>query len=112
MRRVLITTVGPGSGTATNTLFLFDPSAGTNSLTPINLTVPPPTTPTTSTLGRQTLFVQQRADSHRWTASIWSASMASVPPSALIFVYETASATVLRSREVRESFECALHRAG
>src|SRR5215471_14156139 len=53
--RVLVVTVGPGSGTTTSTLFLYDPNGGVNSLTAISLTVPPPTSPTTSTTGRQRL---------------------------------------------------------
>jgi uncharacterized protein (TIGR03437 family) len=97
--RVLITTVGPGSGTATNTLFLFDPSLAANNLTPINLTVPPPTTPSSSTIGRQTLSYNSALIptlDGNYLVGVNGISSTT----RLIFVYETASATVLRSREV------------
>ena len=97
--RVLITTVGPGSGTATNTLFLFNPAVGGTNLTPINLTVPPPTTPTTSTLGRQTLSYSSAliaTQDGKYLVGVNGISSTT----RLIFVYETASATILRSREV------------
>ncbi len=97
--RVLITTVGPGSGTATNTLFLFDPSAGTSTLTPINLTVPPPSAATTSTLGRQTLDYSSALIPTLDGNYIVGVNGVSTTERA-IFVYETASATVLRAREV------------
>jgi hypothetical protein len=98
--RVLITTVGPGAGTSTNTLFLFDPNAaGGNSLTPINLTLPPPTTPSSSTIGRQTLSYNSAlipTVDGKYLVGVNGISSTL----RLIFVYETASATVLHSREV------------
>jgi uncharacterized protein (TIGR03437 family) len=97
--RVLITTVGPGSGSATNTLFLFDPSSGTNMLTPINLTVPPPTAATSSTIGRQTLDYSSALIPTLDGKYIVGVNGVSSTERA-IFVYETSSATVLRSREV------------
>ncbi len=97
--RVLITTVGPGSGTATNTLFLFDPSAGNSTLTPINLTVPPPSAATTSTLGRQTLDYSSALIPTADGNYIVGVNGVSTTERA-IFVYQTASATVLRAREV------------
>jgi uncharacterized protein (TIGR03437 family) len=97
--RVLITTVGPGSGSATNTLFLFDPTSGASTLTPINLTVPPPTAATTSTIGRQTLDYSSALIPTVDGKYIVGVNGVSSTERA-IFVYETASATVLRSREV------------
>ncbi len=97
--RVLITTVGPGSGTATNTLFLYDPSAAVSSLMPINLTVPPPTSATTSILGRQTLDYSSALIATSDGNYIVGVKVVSSTERA-IFVYDTASATVLRSREV------------
>ncbi len=97
--RVLITTVGPGSGTSTNTLFLFDPSAGANNLLPINLTVPPPTSPSSSTIGRETLSYNSAllpTLDGKYLVGVNGISSTE----RLIFVYETASATILRSREV------------
>ena len=97
--RVLITTVGPGSGTATNTLFLYDPSAAASNLMPINLTVPPPTAATTSTTGRQTLDYSSALIATRDGNYIVGVNGVSSTERA-IFVYETASASVLRAREV------------
>ncbi|HEY3839327.1 MAG TPA: hypothetical protein VGL72_22295, partial [Bryobacteraceae bacterium] len=97
--RVLITTVGPGTGSATNTLFLFDPNSGTNNLTPINLTAPPPTTPTSSTIGRETLSYNSALIGTRDGQYLVGVNGISTTER-LIFVYETSSATILRSREV------------
>ena len=99
--RVLVTTIGPGNNNSTNTLFLFDPNATTsNNLTPINLPVPPPTSPVTPTTpGRQFLSIRAALLTTADGRYIIGANGIN-GTTRLIFVYETASATVLRSREV------------
>ena len=96
--RVLISTVGTGS--TTNTLFLFDPSAsGSNRLVSLGLTLPPPTTPSSSSIGRQTLSYNSALIPTASGSYIVGVNGISTTQR-LIFVYETASASVLRSREV------------
>jgi hypothetical protein len=99
--RVLVTTIGPGANNSVNTLFLYDPNAtGANSLTPIGLPVPPPTTPVTPTTpGRQ--FLAYRAALLATPDGRYLIGVNGINGTTrLIFIYETASATVLRSREV------------
>ncbi len=95
--RVLVTTIGSGAAN-TNTLFLFDPT--TNSLGSISLPVPPPTsTVTPTTPGRE--FLAYRAALLPTVDGKYLIGANGVNGTTrLIFVYETASATVLRSREV------------
>ena len=98
--RVLVTTVGPGTTSAINTLFLFDPTvSGSNRLQPINLTLPPPTPTSSSSTGRQTLSAHSALISTLDGRYLIGANGIS-SSQRLIFVYETASATVLRSRIV------------
>jgi uncharacterized protein (TIGR03437 family) len=96
--RVLITTVG--SGTTTNTLFLYNPSAsGGNNLTSIGLTLPPAVTTSSTTVGRETLSYSSALIATADGKYLIGVNGISSSERA-IFVYETASATVLRSREV------------
>lgn len=105
--RVLVTTIGCTASASctgaanTNTLFLYNPSATTSAnLTAISLPVPPPTAPVTPTVpGRE--FLAYRG---ALLATVDGKYLIGVNGTSgtvrLIFVYETASATVLRSREV------------
>jgi hypothetical protein len=98
--RVLITTIGSGTAN-TNTLFLFDPNASASAnLTAISLPVPPPTsTVTPTTPGRQ--FLSYRAALIPTPDGKYLIGANGVNGTTrLIFIYETSSATVLRSREV------------
>jgi uncharacterized protein (TIGR03437 family) len=96
--RVLVTTIGPGSNNSTNTLFLYDPTK--NTVLPISLPVPPPTSPVTPTTpGRE--FLAYRAALLPTPNGNYVIGVNGISSSTrLIFVYEVASATVLRSREV------------
>jgi hypothetical protein len=96
--RVLVTTIGPGANNSVNTLFLFDPTA--NSLASISLPLPPPTsTVTPTTPGRE--FLSYRAALLATPDGRYLIGANGINGTTrLIFVYETASATVLRSREV------------
>lgn len=99
--RVLVTTIGPGNNNSVNTLFLFDPNASSsNNLVSIPLPLPPPTSPVTPTTpGRQ--FLAYRAAMLATPDGRYIIGANGINGTTrLIFVYETASATVLRSREV------------
>jgi hypothetical protein len=100
--RVLVTTVGPGANNTVNTLFLFDPNAAStaNNLIPISLPLPPPTSPVTPTTpGRE--FLSNRAALLATIDGKYLIGANGINGTTrLLFVYETASATVLRSREV------------
>ena len=98
--RVLVTTIGSGTAN-TNTLFLYDPNATTSAnLLSISLPVPPPTTPVTPTVpGRE--FLAYRGALLPTPDGKYLIGVNGVNGTTrLIFIYETASATVLRSREV------------
>jgi hypothetical protein len=105
--RVLVTTIGctasPScTGAAnTNTLFLFDPNATTSAnLTAISLPLPPPTSPVTPTVpGRE--FLAYRGALMATPDGKYIVGVNGVSGTVrLIFIYETSSATILRSREV------------
>jgi hypothetical protein len=100
--RALVTTVGPGGNNSVNTLFVFDPNASSssNNLIPISLPVPPPTSPVTPTTpGRE--FLAYRAALLATPDGRYLIGANGINGTTrLLFVYETASATVLRSREV------------
>ncbi|MEZ5402298.1 MAG: beta-propeller fold lactonase family protein [Bryobacteraceae bacterium] len=101
--RVLISTVGTGTGNQFNVLLIYDPAAtgGAQALTPVPVSPPPGTNPLTpqQSLGRGGLvnrsFLAASADG-RWIAG------ANIPNanSEVVFLYEAASGTVLRSRRV------------
>src|ERR1035441_3421020 len=105
--RVLVTTIGctasascPGAAN-TNTLFLFDPNAtSSNNFLSIPLPVPPPTAPVTPpSPGRE--FLAYRGALLPTPDGKYLIGVNGVNGTTrLIFIYETASATVLRSREV------------
>jgi hypothetical protein len=96
--RVLVTTIGPGNNNSVNTLFLLDPA--TNTLASISLPLPPPTSPVTPTTpGRE--FLANRSSLMATPDGRYLIGANGINGTTrLIFVYETASATVLRSREV------------
>ena len=96
--RVLISTIGTGAGNAQNVLLVFDPS--NNSVGNVSITPAPPSSPVLpAPSGRPALAVRSQlaasADGRYIVGSnIPNATQRSV------FVYETVSATVLRSRRV------------
>ncbi len=98
--RVLVTTIGSGTANQ-NTLFLYNPNVTTSAnLVSIPLPVPPPTSPVTPTVpGRE--FLAYRGALLATPDGKYLIGVNGVNGSTrLIFIYETASATVLRSREV------------
>jgi hypothetical protein len=105
--RVLVTTIGCTASASctgaanTNTLFLYDPSATTSAaLQAVPLPLPPPTTPVTPTTpGRE--FLAYRGALLATPDGKYLIGVNGVSGTTrLIFIYETASATVLSSREV------------
>ncbi len=98
--RVLITTIGTGVNNAQNTLLLYDPSiTDSRSLTALTLVPPTPAVPGTSNTGQilQTnrSFLMTSIDG-RYIVGV------NIPNGATraVFVFEVASATMLRSRTV------------
>jgi hypothetical protein len=100
--RVLVTTVGPGNNNSVNTLFLFDPNAPStsNNLLPISLPLPPPTSPVTPTVPGREFLANRAALLATPDGNYLIGANGINGTTRLVFVYETASASVLRSREV------------
>ena len=106
--RVLVTTIGCAvgtsgcaTGTTTNTLFLYDPNATTTAnLVSIPLPVPPPTSTSTPTVPGRAFLTYHGALMPTPDGKYLIGVNGVNGTTRLIFVYETASATVLRSREV------------
>ena len=98
--RVLITTIGTGVNNSQNTLLLYDPSiTDSRSLTALTLVPPTPASPGTTTTGQ----LIQANRSFLATSSDGSFIIGVNIPngnSRAAFVYEVASATMLRSRTV------------
>lgn len=96
--RVLISTIGTGAGNAQNVLLIYNPadnSIGNVSITPAAPT--PPSLPAPS--GRPALAVRSQLVASR-DGSVIIGSNVPTATTRSVFVYETASATVLRSRRV------------
>ena len=99
--RVLISTIGTGAGNTQNTLLLYDPAPDTRAqLSAIPVTLPPPTPPQVpAPSGR--VFQINRA---QLTATVDGTLIVGLNlPNAttrVVFVYEVASGTVLRSRAI------------
>jgi uncharacterized protein (TIGR03437 family) len=97
--RVLITTVGSGTGNAENRLLLYDPGRrGEEALQPVATTLPAPTTPSTTTTSSRVYMITRSnltasADG-RWIIGLNNPSTSSRQ----MFVFEVASGSVLRSR--------------
>ncbi|MEZ5352327.1 MAG: hypothetical protein R2762_06785 [Bryobacteraceae bacterium] len=101
--RVLISTVGTGQGNLFNVLLIYDPNAtsGAQAITPVPVSPPPGANPLTpqQSLGRGGLtnrsFLAASED------GLWIAG-SNLPNanSQVVFLYEAASGTVLRSRRV------------
>ncbi|MDQ6663557.1 MAG: hypothetical protein M3Z23_04105 [Acidobacteriota bacterium] len=98
--RVLITTIG-SAGSQNNTLFIYDPNGPTgNNLTSVALPFPPPTPPALPPVpGRVFLSYRSKLLTTRDGAYIVGANGVSTN-NRVVFVYEVASASVLRSRSV------------
>ncbi len=99
--RVLITTIGTGAQNQTNTLLVYDPAAvGDAALTNVVIPVPPPTPPQLpAPSGRIFLSFRSRLVTTRDGNYIIGVNNPNAT-SRGVFVYEVASATVLRSRNV------------
>jgi hypothetical protein len=98
--RVLVTSAGSGSAN-TQTLFIYDPNTTTGAkLSGISIAVPPPTAPVTPSVpGRE--FLAYRAALIATPDGKYMIGANGISSSTrLVFVYETASGTVLASREV------------
>ncbi len=96
--KVLISTIGTGAGNAQNVLLLFNPadnSIGNVSITPAAPT--PPSLPAPS--GRPALAVRSQLIASR-DGSVIIGSNVPTTTTRSVFVYETASSTVLRARRV------------
>src|SRR6185369_268675 len=101
--RALITTEGTGSTTDIQSLFVFDVSAQqTQQLTPVQFSPPPPTPSTLPpiTLTRPTTTFRGKLTRTPDGAFIVGLSTINNNASTVLFVYETASASILRSRTV------------
>jgi uncharacterized protein (TIGR03437 family) len=100
--RVLISTIGTGAGNLANVLLLYDPNASnTVSVIDIAVTPPPPTPPTLpAPSGRPFLASRSQLMASRDGSIIVGANIPAASTTLTVFVYETASATVLRSRNV------------
>lgn len=98
--RVLITTIGTGVNNAQNTLLLYDPSlTDSRNLTSLTLVPPTPASPGTSPTGQ----LIQTNRSFLMTSNDGRYIIGVNIPNATtraVFVYEVASATMLRSRTV------------
>jgi uncharacterized protein (TIGR03437 family) len=106
--RVLITTIGTGANNAQNTLLVYDPtvtSAGAE-LRSLSVTPPPPQPPNFTPPAGRTFLVNrsqlQASADGRFIVGININSIVGAGQRA-VFVYETASGTVLRSRLIQNS---------
>ncbi|MBC8165006.1 MAG: beta-propeller fold lactonase family protein, partial [Bryobacteraceae bacterium] len=99
--RVLISTIGTGTGNLSSVLLTFDPEAAdTRSLTAVAITPPPPASPLLpSPLGRIFLSSRSQMQTSRDGNFIVGVNIPNAN-SRTVFVYEVASATVLRSRTI------------
>jgi len=100
--RVLITTIGTGTGNTANVLMLYDPEAQSTASSLISIAVtPPPATPPLLTPPSGRPFLQSPS---QLAASLDGRFIIGVnlpnTTTRTVFVYEVASATVLRSRTV------------
>ncbi|HEV8148060.1 MAG TPA: hypothetical protein VGP79_16840 [Bryobacteraceae bacterium] len=98
--RVLISTSGSGIGNGQNVLLLYDPAATTNSVTAISV-APPVSTPPTLPAPSNRAFLSARSQllANRDGSIIVGVNLP-VGANRVAFVYESVSATVLRSRTV------------
>ena len=102
--RVLICTDGSGTGSLTNTLLLFDPTLPTGSqVTALQVVPPPPTPPSLALLPNNTRIITQFNGMLRRTPDgkyIVGVSAITNSTQTVVYVYETDSGTMLRSRIV------------
>ncbi len=100
--RVLITTIGTGTGSLAQVLLLYDPAAANAAaVTDISITPPPPTLPQLPPpSGRPFLTGRGQLRASPDGSLIVGANIPAAGNSRTIFVFETNSATVLRSRSV------------
>jgi uncharacterized protein (TIGR03437 family) len=99
--RVLVTTIGSGAGNLLNTLLIYDPSiTDTQSLATVPVAPPPPLPPTLpAPSGRTFLANRSQLLATRDGSKIIGLN-AYQATNRVVFVYETASGSVLRSRIV------------
>ena len=100
--RVLISTIGTGTNNLANVLLVYDPSAkDQQSLINLSITPPPPLPPQLPPpAGRPFLQSRSQLTASRDGAFIVGVNIPTGATTRAVFVYEVASATVLRSRTV------------
>ena len=97
--RVLITTIGSGTGNADNRLLLYDPNSA-GSLRAVTTTLPAPAPPQAPAPSNQ-IFMSSRSHLMATPDGQWIVGLNNPNnTSRLVFVFEVASGTVLRSRTV------------
>ena len=97
--RVLITTIGTGQGNIVNNLILYDPRADLGKdILAIPVTIPAPGSPVTPPAGRPAYATRSMLETTRDGRFVVGVN--NVGTTRIVFVYEVASATVLRSRVV------------
>lgn len=100
--RVLISTIGTGANNAANVLLVYDPDPQSrNPLVDVAVTPPPPTPPQLPPPSGRT-YLQSRSQllASRDGSVIIGVNVPTGATTRTVFVYEVASATVLRSRNV------------
>jgi len=102
--RVLISTVGTGANNALNVLLVYDPAASgsAQAITPVPVTPPAPANPLLppANLGRPALVPRSFLETSRDGRYIIGVNIPNATARA-VFVYEVASASVLRSRTLQ-----------
>lgn len=98
--RVLITTIGTGANNQANTLLIYDPQAVTGrSIADVTLAPPPPTPPQLPPPSGR-VFLSYRSQLLATPAGDRIIGLNISGNNRVVFVYEVASGTVLRSRQV------------
>ncbi|MCC6586956.1 MAG: hypothetical protein IT168_09720 [Bryobacterales bacterium] len=101
--RVLISTVGTGTGNTLNVLLIYDPASASSaqSLTPVTIAPPPPANPLVppQNSGRPALTNRSFLQASRDGKTIVGVNIPTTTDRA-VFVYEVESGVVLRSRRV------------
>lgn len=98
--RVLISTIGSGAGNASNILLVYDPSLAQNNLITVPVTPPAPQLPTLPPpSGRPYLESRSQLRASRDGTVIVGANIVT-NAARVVFVFDVASGTVLRSRAV------------
>lgn len=99
--RVLISTIGTGPGNTQNTLLLYDPAPDTRAqLSAIPVTLPPPTPPQVPAPSGRVFQINRAQLTATNDGSLIVGMNLPNATTRVVFVYEVASGTVLRSRAI------------